>query len=99
MSPTLFLGQPLVFKGLLSASTLSWPLGPPQGGENPAPRPSHMSPHESSLCFVFSAQQRSTQLNKKRAIPNQVARPSTAHSSTLGGGYGYLGTTEPSDGA
>jgi hypothetical protein len=30
-------------------------------------------PHGPSLCFGFSAQQRSTQLNKKRAIPNQVA--------------------------
>lgn len=60
-----------------------WSVGP-QGtnphlchqGLLPRPRPaSH--PHAPSLCFGCSAQQRNTQLNKKRAIPNQVA-PTTA---------------------
>lgn len=37
-------------------------------------------------CFDFSAQQRSTQLNKKRAVPNQVAYPTVACSSSLEGG-------------
>ena len=52
-------------------------------------------PHELSLCFGFSAQQRSTQLNKKRAIPNQV----TAHPCTLRGPQlhprGWEGTKGP----
>ncbi|KAF7465538.1 Hypothetical predicted protein [Marmota monax] len=50
--------------------------------------------HEDFIGFA-NAQQRSTQLNKKRAIPNQVASPGCSHHSTMGVGEGARDDRNP----